>query len=469
MAIYLYLIAILLVLSSCSEVPITRISASNVEKWIDQVDFGVLLVCSNEKADNAQQSIKVFKEVATSIPSISFAITSDISDSLLSTLQLTSPPPENLPAIVIVRHNLVRSYLGPRDDRGMIGYLSQLKNAQPTEITTKIQRKRFQSLPTPRVVGFFHSLSAPEAKEFSEAAGFFNSIPFYIVTDKIIARGLKLKKPPVVQLWKEDVVVELDEDVELQNIVEFVEANRRETLEPLSPEAFSTIISSGVPVVFFFYEPSDPSILSVGREIAKQNEYITIKRDGKDEVVELSYWSVDSSVFGEFVQKFGVSQLPTVGVLDLANQKQIVYPSHDINVDEVTHFIKNFLEGKVKQEVKSEEAPDENPGPVFKVVTNTFFDMVMNDERTVILKAYTDWCGHCKNLAPIWTELAEDLESMGRHDVVLTEIDVDKNVVPVYEVKSLPTLLKFKPGMKNEPEVYTGSRDKGSLMQWILA
>ena len=58
------------------------------------------------------------------------------------------------------------------------------------------------------------------------------------------------------------------------------------------------------------------------------------------------------------------------------------------------------------------------------------------------------WCGHCKQLAPIWDELAEHFAS--DEDIVIAKMDSTKNEVDGVQVTGFPTLKIF---MKETNEV----------------
>lgn len=57
------------------------------------------------------------------------------------------------------------------------------------------------------------------------------------------------------------------------------------------------------------------------------------------------------------------------------------------------------------------------------------------------------WCGHCKQLAPIWDELAEKFKDSA--DIVIAKMDSTANEVEDVSVQSFPTLKYFPAGGKD--------------------
>ena len=50
---------------------------------------------------------------------------------------------------------------------------------------------------------------------------------------------------------------------------------------------------------------------------------------------------------------------------------------------------------------------------------------------------YAPWCGHCKNLKPIWNQLSDKVQGT---DVVIAKIDMTKNKLEAPEVQGFPTM-----------------------------
>jgi protein disulfide-isomerase A1 len=76
------------------------------------------------------------------------------------------------------------------------------------------------------------------------------------------------------------------------------------------------------------------------------------------------------------------------------------------------------------------------------------------------------WCGHCKQLAPIWDELAEHFAS--DDDVVIAKMDATKNEVDGVQVTGFPTL-KLCMKETNEMIDYTGGRTLEDLIEFLEA
>lgn len=76
-------------------------------------------------------------------------------------------------------------------------------------------------------------------------------------------------------------------------------------------------------------------------------------------------------------------------------------------------------------------------------------------------------CGHCKNLAPVYEELADSLVG-SKDSVVIAKVDADehKSLGTKYGVSGFPTI-KWFDGKSKDPIDYNGGRDLESLQNWV--
>lgn len=85
------------------------------------------------------------------------------------------------------------------------------------------------------------------------------------------------------------------------------------------------------------------------------------------------------------------------------------------------------------------------------------------------VKVYAPWCGHCKNLAPAWDEVAFRWGGADDAKVVSIDADAHKDVAAAWDIKGFPTILYFGEGVEShaDAEPYVGAREAKALAAWI--
>ncbi|MEV8567779.1 thioredoxin [Streptomyces sp. NPDC051322] len=90
-----------------------------------------------------------------------------------------------------------------------------------------------------------------------------------------------------------------------------------------------------------------------------------------------------------------------------------------------------------------------------------FAQEVLAADRPVLVEFTADWCGPCRQLAPVLSAVAA--EEAERLKVVQLDVDSNPEVMIRYGVLSMPTLMVFRDG---EPvKSMVGARPKRRLLQ----
>ncbi len=97
------------------------------------------------------------------------------------------------------------------------------------------------------------------------------------------------------------------------------------------------------------------------------------------------------------------------------------------------------------------------------------FKELINSEKPVLVDFSAEWCGPCKMLTPILTEL----KSLIGDNATIIKIDVDTNqqVSMTYRIQSVPTLIIFQNGeiKWRESGVRTANELKSILEKYYVA
>jgi len=97
-----------------------------------------------------------------------------------------------------------------------------------------------------------------------------------------------------------------------------------------------------------------------------------------------------------------------------------------------------------------------------KIVTDETFDReVLQNPRPVIVEYWAQWCGPCRQVAPVLEAIAS--EHPGQVDVVKLNTDENPVTTQRYQVLAIPTVAVFSGGQVVKQVL--GARSKSALLR----
>ena len=82
---------------------------------------------------------------------------------------------------------------------------------------------------------------------------------------------------------------------------------------------------------------------------------------------------------------------------------------------------------------------------VININENNFEEEVVKSSLPCLVDFWAEWCGPCKNLAPILEEISDEL----KEKVKIGKINIDDNqeLAAKFSIRSIPTMILFKDGI----------------------
>ena len=97
------------------------------------------------------------------------------------------------------------------------------------------------------------------------------------------------------------------------------------------------------------------------------------------------------------------------------------------------------------------------------VTDENFDEKVLKSDKPVLVDFWAEWCGPCKQLAPLVEEAAKEFKD--KIKVCKMDVDANKEVASAFGIRSIPTLMIFTNGELSGAEI--GALTKQQLDEFI--
>ncbi|XP_077980807.1 protein disulfide-isomerase-like [Glandiceps talaboti] len=314
------------------------------------------------------------------------------------------------------------------------------------------------------VLGFFKNAESDEAKAFLAAADGMDGITFGITSKDDVFSHYDVKEDNAVVLLKQfdEGRNDFSGDYNAETLSEFVKANSLPLVIEFSEETAQKIFGGDIKKHNLLFMDKEADNYKTVREAF--NEAAT----GFKGVVLFVLIDAGSEDNERILDFFGLKKenTPAVRLINLAEDMSKYKPEEaEITAENQKSFVQAVLDGKVKPHLMSQDVPEDWDKENVKVLVGKNFEEVAFDKtKDVLVEFYAPWCGHCKQLVPIYDALAEKFKD--REDIVVAKMDATTNEVEQVKVHSFPTI-KFFPKDSDEVVDYNGERTLDGFVKFL--
>ncbi|XP_030375237.1 protein disulfide-isomerase [Scaptodrosophila lebanonensis] len=347
------------------------------------------------------------------------------------------------PTLKFFRSGAPVEYSGGRQAADIIAWVTKKTGPPAKDLNSVVDAEQFLKDNEIAIIGFFKDLESDEAKTFTKAANALDSFVFGISNNDDIFTKYEANNNAVI-LFKpfDDKKSIFEGELNEDNLKKFAQVQSLPLIVEFNHESAAKIFGGAIKSHLLFFVSKEAGhiekhvdpLKNIAKKYREDILFVTISSDEEDH----------ARIF-EF---FGMSkeEVPTIRLIKLEEDMAKYKPEvNDLSSETIEAFLQKFLDGKLKQHLLSQDLPEDwDKQPVKVLVSSNFENVVMDKSKSVLVEFYAPWCGHCKQLAPIYDQLAEKYKD--NKDILIAKMDSTANELENIKISSFPTIKYFRKG-----------------------
>lgn len=367
------------------------------------------------------------------------------------------------PTLKFFRNASPIEYGGGRQADDIVNWVGKKTGPAAKELKTVEDAETFIKSLSVVVIGFFKDVESAEAKTFLSVANIVDDFQFAITSSEEVYAKYEAKCGSIVLFknFDEGKSVYDGESTE-EGIKKFVAVQSMPLIVDFNHESAQKIFGGEIKSHLLMFISKEAGHIEKYAEPAKD-----LARQFRDKVLFVTI-NADEEDHQRILEFFGMKkeEVPSMRLIRLEEDMAKYKPKDaELSPENIKSFVQSFLDGKLKQHLLSQDLPEDwDKTPVKTLVSTNFDEVVFNKDKDVLVEFYAPWCGHCKQLAPIFDQLGEKYKDS--ETIVIAKIDSTANELEHTKITSFPTLKFYKKG-DNAAVDYNGERTLEGLVKFV--
>lgn len=355
-------------------------------------------------------------------------------------------------------------YTGGRQADDIITWLEKKTGPGAKDLPTLDDVKAFIDAHNVAIVGFFKDAKSKNAVTFLDVGTLVDDHVFGITSNEEIFKeyGVEDGKIVLFKKFDEGKVEYPNDEVEVQSLQKFISIQALPLVIDFNQDTAEKVFNGNIKshlLVFLsqsagHYDKYVDQIKEPAKKFREQVLFVTINIDVRDH--------------DRILEFFGMKEddIPVMRLIKLEKDMDKYKPEKpDLTSENILEFVTAFVEGKLVKQLLSQDLPEDwDKNPVKVLVSSNFHEVAHDKTKNVLVEFYAPWCGHCKELAPVYEKLA--VKYKDTEDLVIAKMDATANELEDMPIANYPTIMLFKKDT-NEAVEYNEERTLEQLSKFI--